>query len=227
MSHHLSLNMKEILCSLTVLVSIAANAQTVHIFSSTDSEGKMSWSTQALDDTYIHIAGLSTQTIEHRHIPDTQIQPTRLSQVVAKRRQTWQHSVDSTAQRYGVDPRWVSALIEVESGFNPYAVSPKGAIGLMQLMPVTATRYGVRDKRQLFDPALNLDIGVRHLKDLLNEHHGNIALAMASYNAGSGAVAKHGKRIPQFNETMLYVPAVLAAATRISIETTHEVTNIR
>jgi soluble lytic murein transglycosylase-like protein len=124
--------------------------------------------------------------------------------------------VDSTALRFGVDSRWVTALIEVESGFNPRAVSPKGAIGLMQLMPATAARYGVVNRLELFDPERNLDIGVRHLQHLLREHDGNLALAMASYNAGSGAVAKHGNRIPRFNETMLYVPAVLAAASRNS-----------
>jgi soluble lytic murein transglycosylase-like protein len=82
----------------------------------------------------------------------------------------------------------------------------------MQLMPATAARYGVTDPG---DPAQNIDAGVRHLKDLLNvQHQGNVALALAAYNAGQGAVARHGGRIPPYRETMLYVPAVLAAAAR-------------
>ncbi len=81
----------------------------------------------------------------------------------------------------------------------------------MQLMPATAARYGVTDAG---DAAQNIDAGVRHLRDLLNAHQGNVALALAAYNAGQGAVAKHRGRIPPYPETMLYVPAVLAAAAR-------------
>lgn len=199
---------------LAVFAVATASAQSLHIFSSIDSEGKTSWATQALDSSYAQVTSLSILTIENKPELTDPTQPIKVNAALAKRRQTWQPLVDSIALQYGVDPAWVAALIEIESSFNPNAVSPKGAIGLMQLMPATAARYGMRDKRELFDPARNLDIGVRHLKDLLALHNGNLALAMASYNAGSGAVAKHGNRIPRFNETMLYVPAVLAAASR-------------
>ncbi len=119
--------------------------------------------------------------------------------------------IEHYARVHNVTPELVAAVVGVESGYNARALSPKGAVGAMQLMPATAARYGVTNPE---DPAQNIDAGVRHLKDLLNEHHGNVALALAAYNAGQGAVARHGGRIPPYRETMLYVPAVLAAAAR-------------
>ena len=119
--------------------------------------------------------------------------------------------IEHYARLHNVPQDLVAALVGVESGFNTRAVSPKGAAGAMQLMPATAARYGVTNPE---DPAQNIDAGVRHLKDLLVLHQGNVALALASYNAGQGAVARHGSRIPPYRETMLYVPAVLAAAAR-------------
>ena len=86
----------------------------------------------------------------------------------------------------------------------------------MQLMPTTAKRYGMKNEQELHVPSKNIDIGVRHLKDLLELHRGQVPLAIASYNAGQGAVAKHGQRIPQYRETMIYVPAVLAYMARSS-----------
>lgn len=115
------------------------------------------------------------------------------------------------ARLHQVAPELVAAVIAVESGFNAAAVSPAGAVGAMQLMPATAARYGVSNRA---DPAQNIDAGVRHLKDLLAQHGGNVALALAAYNAGQGAVARNGDRIPPYSETMLYVPAVLSAVAR-------------
>lgn len=115
--------------------------------------------------------------------------------------------IQQTAEKHGVDPALVSALIDIESGFNPRALSPKGAMGLMQLIPQTAARYGVTDA---YDIQQNLNGGTRYLKDLLTLHKGNIALALASYNAGENSVNRHQQRIPPYGETMLYVPMVLA-----------------
>jgi soluble lytic murein transglycosylase-like protein len=119
--------------------------------------------------------------------------------------------IEHFARLHQVEPELVAAVVAVESGFNTAAVSPAGASGAMQLMPATAARYGVTNAA---DPAQNIDAGVRHLKDLLRLHGGNVALALAAYNAGQGAVARNGGRIPPYRETMLYVPAVLAAAAR-------------
>lgn len=122
----------------------------------------------------------------------------------------WLGLVRSSAALYGLDPAALLALIDVESAFNNGAVSPKGARGLMQLMPATARRYGLRRTADLHDPAINVDMGARHLRDLLLAHQGNLTMALASYNAGQTAVRRHGGAIPAYRETMLYIPAILA-----------------
>ncbi len=109
------------------------------------------------------------------------------------------------ARRHGLDPDLVLAVISVESGFRPQAVSPKGAQGLMQIMPRTAADLGVKDA---FDPADNLDGGARHLLFLLQLYDGDLERALAAYNAGVGAVSRH-RGIPPFRETRAYVKKVL------------------
>ncbi len=111
----------------------------------------------------------------------------------------------AAAERYGLDPDLVLAVVGAESGFAPKAVSPKGAQGLMQLMPRTAAELGVVDA---FDPAANLDGGSRYLESLLVKYRGNLRLALAAYNAGPGAVARHGG-VPPYRETQEYVRRVM------------------
>lgn len=110
------------------------------------------------------------------------------------------------AEAHRVDARLVHAVVAVESAYRPDAVSPKGAMGLMQLMPATARQYAVRDP---YDPRANLDAGIRHLRLLLDRY--DLPLALAAYNAGEGAVARHGG-IPPFRETRAYVERVLQLA---------------
>ena len=109
------------------------------------------------------------------------------------------------AARHGLDARLVRAVVAVESAFKPDAVSPKGAQGLMQLMPKTAASLGVTDA---FDPAQNLDGGSRHLASLVAGYKGDLVRALAAYNAGQGAVARHGG-VPPYRETQDYVARVL------------------
>ncbi len=112
---------------------------------------------------------------------------------------------EEASRRYGLDPALVLAVVGVESGFRPEAVSPKGAQGLMQLMPRTAAALGVSDP---LDPEQNLDAGVRHLESLLKLYNGDLTRALAAYNAGSGAVERHGG-VPPYRETRAYVKRVL------------------
>lgn len=118
------------------------------------------------------------------------------------------HQLVSTASRaYGVPNALLLAVMHAESNFNPAAVSSVGALGLMQIMPPTGRRYGIHTN--LADPRNNIDVGARYLKDLLVMFHGDEELAVAAYNAGEGAVIKHGKKIPPYAETMNYVPKVM------------------
>lgn len=112
--------------------------------------------------------------------------------------------IQSAARKYSVDADLVSSVIVAESNFNPRAISRRGARGLMQLLPSTAARFGVRD---IFDPAQNIDAGTRYLRDLLVLYQGDLVLTLAAYNAGPGAVERYG-RVPPYNETISYVRAI-------------------
>jgi soluble lytic murein transglycosylase-like protein len=115
--------------------------------------------------------------------------------------------IQTASKAYGVDASLVHAVISAESQYNRYAVSRTGAMGLMQLMPETARRYGVQN---MMDPTENIHGGVRYLRDLLAMFKGRIDLAIAAYNAGENAVLRYGHKIPPYAETRHYVPKVLA-----------------
>jgi len=115
--------------------------------------------------------------------------------------------VREAAERHNIDPALIRAVIQTESNWNASAISRKGAVGLMQLIPTTAQRFGVND---LYSPQQNVDAGVRYLKTLLERYNGNLDLALAAYNAGEGAVDRaHG--VPSFRETRNYVQRVQSA----------------
>ena len=113
--------------------------------------------------------------------------------------------IRNVAKAHQVEPAIVKAVVHVESTFNPRATSPKGAMGLMQLMPTTAKRFGVKNA---YLPRANVRGGVKYLKFLLKRYRGNIKLALAAYNAGEGAVDRVGA-IPPYRETQSYVRKVL------------------
>jgi soluble lytic murein transglycosylase-like protein len=114
------------------------------------------------------------------------------------------NAIDAAARRHGVDANLVRAVVKVESNFNPHAVSRKGAMGLMQLMPSTAKTLKVGNA---FDPDQNVDAGVRHLKSLMQSYNGNLELSLAAYNAGEGAVNR-SRGIPRYRETRDYVKKI-------------------
>ena len=114
--------------------------------------------------------------------------------------------IEKAALSASVEPNLLRAVIVVESGFNSHAVSKRGAVGLMQLMPATASRFGVSNP---YDAQQNVHAGARYLKFLIDRFGHDIRLALAAYNAGEDAVARNGGQIPPFSETMAYVPRVL------------------
>ncbi|MDB5966465.1 MAG: Lytic transglycosylase, catalytic, partial [Polaromonas sp.] len=125
------------------------------------------------------------------------------------------HHLREASRAHDIDYELLQALIATESGFDPRAVSPKGAVGLMQLIPPTAERYGVRaDKtagvsQKLTDPKTNIRAGASYLRDLIDMFPGQLELAVAAYNAGEGAVQRAGNKIPNYPETKNYVKTVM------------------
>jgi len=124
---------------------------------------------------------------------------------LAERARPYESLITEHSRAQGVRPALVRAVMQVESGFNPYARSPKGAMGLMQLMPATAKQYGVRNA---FNPTENVRAGVAYLRELLDRYQDNEELALAAYNAGPGAVDKHGQTVPPYRETQSYVAQI-------------------
>jgi soluble lytic murein transglycosylase-like protein len=121
-------------------------------------------------------------------------------------RPDYRNLIEEACARYGMDPDVISALIQAESAFDARAVSRKGALGLMQLMPETAEQMGVYN---LLDPAANIDAGVRYLKALLRKFDGDLTLALAAYNAGPGVVLKYGA-VPPIEETQRYIEKIFS-----------------
>jgi len=130
------------------------------------------------------------------------IAPKRLS----ARRSLYASLIQRNARRFSLHPELLHAVIRVESAYNPAAVSPAGAIGLMQLMPATAARYGVSN---IYDPAENIRGGARYLRFLLDMFDQDLRLALAGYNAGENAVVKYGNQVPPYPETQQYVRKVM------------------
>ena len=128
------------------------------------------------------------------------------AQSYRKNRKQYSPLIEEVAQQERLQPELLHAVVSVESAYDPEAVSPKGAVGLMQLMPSTAKRYGVENIR---DPEENVQAGANYLKDLLEEFDQDLKLALAAYNAGENAVRRYGNRIPPFPETQRYVSKVM------------------
>jgi soluble lytic murein transglycosylase-like protein len=148
------------------------------------------------------VIGKSPEDIEN-----VSIATQRSSKGESRQRNQIQAAVDAASSVHGVDPKLILAVIKVESAFNPLAVSPKGARGLMQLMPGTASRYGVQDVN---DPFQNVLGGTAYLRDLIHLFGNRLDLVLAAYNAGENAVIRFKHTIPPFRETQQYVRSVLS-----------------
>lgn len=165
------------------------------IYSYVDNEGGVHFSNFPNDARFKRIPGLSSTdtpilNATNKNIPNHAYSPI----------------IKSTADLYQIDEALLHAVIKTESGYNPNAVSPKGAVGLMQLMPATAKRYGVVNAK---DPAENIQAGARYMQNLMNKFSNNLELALAAYNAGEAAIQRHGNVLPPYIETQNYVPQVM------------------
>ena len=183
------------LVPLAVLLSAgAAGVTRADIYSFVDSAGVTHFTNVPVDTRY-HLL-LATPPEERAARPEGWLAKSA----------AFDQAIERAARAHAVRPELVRAVIVVESAFNPRAVSNKGAVGLMQLLPATARRYGVSDA---FDPEQNIMAGVHYLRDLLTRYGNNLELTLAAYNAGEDAVERYGRSIPPFAETKHYVPTVL------------------
>ena len=179
----------------TLVAAFASPAQ-AQIYSWRDGEGRL-----VLSNARPH----NGESVQSYAVPEAEGVRTTRDAVSLDRMQAYDDLIVEHAHLNNVRPSLVRAVVQVESGFNPRAYSPKGAMGLMQLMPATAREFGVRNA---FDPVENVRGGVAYLRQLLDRYDGNEQLALAAYNAGPGAVDKHGQAIPPYRETRDYVSKV-------------------
>src|SRR5437764_7383235 len=190
-----------------LLVGIAAPAH-AQIYSWRDTNGNL-----VLSDRRPAQSGVEARTFA---VPQAQkVRATRYA--ATERSRAYDDLILEHSRTHGVRADLVRAVMQVESAFNPFARSPKGALGLMQLMPATIQRFGVQNP---FNPEENVRAGVSYLRQLLDRYDNDEQLALAAYNAGPGAVDRHGETVPPYHETQQYVSKVTelagATATRVS-----------
>lgn len=217
---HLGQLLTAILLTFALLTSVTSAR--ADIFGYIDADGMGHFSTEKLDERYqLFMRGDgafdSSQFTSKSEKPlDPAVRNSPLFRYLSQHPnlKKYEQLVDQAAQEFALDPALLKAVMAAESGFNPGAVSPKGAIGLMQIMPATAERYGLSgDKKKpieqkLTDPRTNIRLGARYLRDLLKLYPARQELVIASYNAGEGAVQKYKNQIPPYPETRNYVQLV-------------------
>ncbi len=184
------LTLKYIFVTVAAVLGLAASSPAqAQIYSWKDANGVLTLSDQP------HSGATVTQALTARVAPQGPIDGGNRYEPIIR-----EH-----ASAHSISANLVRAVIQVESAFNPRAISPKGAMGLMQLMPTTAAQYGVIDP---FNPAENIRAGVRYLRTLLDKYNNNEQLALAAYNAGPTAVGKYGNKVPPYRETQTYVKKI-------------------
>ena len=218
-----------------LLMGLCAVPAAADVWGYIDAKGTAHFSTEKLDERYelffksgesfstgqsgkLSLKPAENNTINPDAPPDSSSRaPTKLLAFfdASPNYKAVRHLLKDASHTHGIDYELLQALIATESGFDTFAVSPKGAVGLMQLMPPTAERYGVKaDKKipiqtKLTDPKTNIRAGASYLRDLIKMFPGQLELALASYNAGEGAVKRAGNKIPNYPETKNYVKTVM------------------
>ncbi len=202
-----------------LLLTLGASAARADIYGFVDEQGVTHFSTEAVDARYTLFfrEGEHPNDVKRATTPvaDAALMQTRLFQRVVEQPNVarFEPLIASVAREQGQDPALLKSIIAVESGFEPDAISSKGAVGLMQVLPETAERYGLSADRhktvaqKLCEPQTNLRIGARYMKDL-RAMFGNLPLALAAYNAGENSVKRFNNAIPPFPETVSYVKVV-------------------
>jgi soluble lytic murein transglycosylase-like protein len=207
--------MRGLLATLVVVLAACASVAQADIYKYVDTEGKVYFTDAPLKGSKYKlewkreskkvVRETETRSASQKQRTKPQLAAPPPSGSLATRRATYDNLIVMNARRYGLSPALVHAVVRAESAYNPTAVSSAGAQGLMQLMPGTAARYGVSDS---FDPVENVRGGTAYLRDLLDMFDWDLDLALAGYNAGEGAVIKHGRKIPPYAETQTYVRKV-------------------
>lgn len=204
--------MKRLAALCLAIVSSCAYAD---IYGYIDADGTAHFSTEKIDERYqLFVRG--DATFDSSQLASQEANPSPLSAYLSRHPnlQKYETLLHETAEEFSLDPALLKAVMAAESGFNTHAVSPKGAIGLMQIMPATAERYGVQADRKktiaqkLTDPKTNIRLAARYLRDLHRMFPSKPELVIASYNAGEGAVMKYNNAIPPYPETRSYVQIV-------------------
>ena len=182
---------------MTTLLAASSIAASAKIYTYVDAQGLRHY-TDVPDNNRYRLLVLSPQ--------DRTASGDRYDVQLLARASQYDSIIEHAAIAAAVEPNLLRAVIVVESGFNSHAVSKRGAVGLMQLMPATASRFGVSNP---YDARQNVHAGARYLKFLIDRFGHDVRLALAAYNAGEDAVVRNGGQIPPFSETMAYVPRVL------------------
>lgn len=196
---------------------LASSSAFADIYGYVDANGNAHFSTEKLDDRYqLYMRGNASFDTAQLSAPNPDAKESPLAGFLTRHPglKKVEPILQQAAEEFAVDPALLKAVMAAESAFNPHAVSPKGAIGLMQIMPATAERYGLQgDKKKsieqkLTDPKTNIRLAARYLRDLHKLFPAKPELVIASYNAGEGAVQKYNNAIPPYQETRNYVKIV-------------------
>jgi soluble lytic murein transglycosylase-like protein len=226
----MSATLKNLVAGLALLASHAAVHADMWIY--TDANGVKHFASSQLDKRYqLMFRGVPAPSVDTAEVVRSSQMEARTAEYSAKSVVAMEISpgfmavkqhLRTAADANQLDMALLQAVIHTESRFNPTAVSPKGAVGLMQVMPATAERYGVaNDQRgtvsaKLTDPKTNINTGARYLRDLIKMFPGQLELAVAAYNAGEGAVQRAGNKIPNYKETQNYVRSVMHLYQRLN-----------